>query len=642
NSEPESTTLNTELETPTLEPAADNEQPSYESTSNPETASATLDADATPTPALQEDAPQPAALTTEPRLPEPASHSAHSEPADDFSAALEAFEREQAAEAAAVEAYGDKLVPGTVLKQTDKHLVVDVGLKSEGLVPIDQVVDHTGQVRFQPGDVIDVVIEREEPEGGYLVSYEKAQRLRVWDTIEKAANDKTPVTGTVVGRVKGGLTVDIGMKAFLPGSQLEIRPVRNLDGYLGQEIQVRVIKLNKKRGNVVVSRKELLEEEQNAKRSATMEHLYEGAILTGTVKNLTDYGAFVDMGGIDGLLHITDMSWGRLTHPRDLVNVGDEIQVKVLKFDKEKQRVSLGFKQLTPDPWLDASERYPVGAKVHGRILSVTDYGAFVELEQGIEGLVHLSEMTWSKRLKHPSKLVKPGDEVDTVVLSVNPTDRRISLGMKQLLENPWENLTDKYPAGTVVEGRVRNLTDFGAFIEIEDGIDGLVHVSNLSWTKRVKHPSEIVKKGEKVKAVVLGVEPQNRRLSLGIKQLQPDVWETFFATHRVGDVVHGKVLRTAQFGAFVEIAEGVEGLCHISEAGDDSGHPLEQGAEHEFKIIKINVEEKKVGLSLRAVGHEASRAQVESYKADSHKHPVSSSTTTLGDLINWRRNEQK
>ena len=311
------------------------------------------------------------------------------------------------------------------------------------------------------------------------------------------------------------------------------------------------------------------------------------------------------------------MSWGRLTHPRDLVNVGDEIQVKVLKFDKEKQRVSLGFKQLTPDPWLDATERYPVGAHVHGRVLSVTDYGAFVELEQGIEGLVHLSEMTWSKRLKHPSKLVKPGDEVDTVVLSVNPADRRISLGMKQLLENPWENLTERYPAGTVVEGRVRNLTDFGAFIEIEDGIDGLVHVSNLSWTKRVKHPSEIVKKGEKVKAVVLGVEPQNRRLSLGIKQLQPDVWESFFAAHRVGDVVHGKVLRTAQFGAFVEIAEGVEGLCHISEAGDEPGAPskLETGMEHDFKIIKINVEEKKVGLSLRAVGQEASRAQVEHYK---------------------------
>jgi small subunit ribosomal protein S1 len=705
NPEPESTTLNTELES--HEPATEQEQPLPESTSNQETSQAVeisaLDADAPskpvapvdeavpvveaaaepapaaevatevpapPEPVAQAEpeieaaaaveaapqaeaepavaAPQPeVAVAVEPAVAPPARTAAHPpehglESMDDFSAALEAFEREQAAEAAAVEAYGDKIVSGTVIKQTDKHLVIDVGLKSEGLVPLEQVLDHTGAVKFQPGDVIDVVIEREEPEGGYLASYERAQRLRVWDTIEKAAADKTPIMGTVVSRVKGGVTVDIGLKAFLPGSQLEIRPVRNLDGYLGQQIEVRVIKLNKKRGNVVVSRKEILEEEQNAKRATTLEQLGEGAVLTGTVKNMTDYGAFVDLGGIDGLLHITDMSWGRLTHPRDLVNVGDEIQVKVLKFDKEKQRVSLGFKQLTPDPWLDATERYPVGARVHGRVLSVTDYGAFVELEQGIEGLVHLSEMTWSKRLKHPSKLVKPADEVDTVVLSVNPADRRISLGMKQLMENPWENLTEKYPAGTVVEGRVRNLTDFGAFIEIEDGIDGLVHVSNLSWTKRVKHPSEIVKKGEKVKAVVLGVEPQNRRLSLGIKQLQPDVWESFFATHRVGDMVHGKVLRTAQFGAFVEIAEGVEGLCHISEAGEDAAAKLETGLEHDFKIIKINVEEKKVGLSLRASsGHEASRAQVESYKKESHKAPVSSSTTTLGDLINLRKSEK-
>jgi small subunit ribosomal protein S1 len=553
---------------------------------------------------------------------------------EDFAAALESFDREQAAEAAAL-AFDDNIVTGTVIKLTDKHVVVDVGLKSEGLIPIEQVLDHAGQPKLKAGDSVEVVVEREEVEGGYLLSYDKAQRHRIWDVIEKAANEKTPVIGTVIGRVKGGLTVDIGIKAFLPGSQLEVRPVRNLDTYLGQPIEVRVIKLNKKRGNVVVSRKEILEEKQSAKRNETLSGLEEGTILTGTVKNLTDYGAFVDLGGIDGLLHITDMSWGRLTHPRDLVNVGDEIQVKVLKFDKDKQRVSLGFKQLTPDPWLDAVERYPVGARVRGRVLSVTDYGSFIELEQGIEGLVHVSEMTWSKRMKHPSKLVKPGDEVETIVISVNSTERRISLGMKQLLENPWENLSGRYPAGTIVEGRVRNLTDFGAFIEIEDGIDGLVHVSNLSWTKRVKHPSEILKKGEKLRAVVLGVEPENRRLSLGIKQLLPDVWETFFAQHRVGDVVKGKVLRTAQFGAFVEIAEGVEGLCHVSEAADANGTPikLETGQEHDFKIIKMNQDEKKVGLSIRAVGEEASRAEVESYKA-----PVSSSTTTLGDLMNWKR----
>jgi small subunit ribosomal protein S1 len=618
----ESTPLNTELETPTLEAATEHAEPSIETTHNPEATSAESTVETT----------HPVAVGSEPVEDEADLNSM-----EDFAAVLESFDREQAAEAAA-QAFDDThIVSGTVIKLTDKHVVVDVGLKSEGLIPLEQVVDHTGQAKLHPGDTVEVVIEREEAEGGYLLSYEKAQRHRVWDTIEKAANEKSILTGTVLGRVKGGLTVDIGIKAFLPGSQLEIRPVRNLDAYIGQQIEIRVIKLNKKRGNVVVSRKEILEEEQTAKRSKTLEHLEEGSILTGTVKNLTDYGAFVDLGGIDGLLHITDMSWGRLTHPRDLVNVADEIQVKVLKFDKDKQRVSLGFKQLTPDPWLDAVERYPIGARVRGRVLSVTDYGAFVELEQGIEGLVHVSEMTWSKRMKHPSKIVKPGDEVETIILAVNPGDRRISLGMKQLLENPWEHLVERYPAGTNVEGRVRNLTDFGAFIEIEDGIDGLVHVSNLSWTKRVKHPSEVLKKGEKVRAVVLGVEPENRRLSLGIKQLQPDVWETFFAQHRVGDVVHGKVLRSAQFGSFVEISEGVEGLCHISEATDSHGVPvkLEAGQEHDFKIIKMNPDEKKVGLSLRAVGEEASRADVEAYK-----QPVSSSTTTLGDLVNWKREQ--
>ncbi|MEK6398230.1 MAG: 30S ribosomal protein S1, partial [Terriglobus sp.] len=553
--------------------------------------------------------------------------------AADFAAALESFDREQAEEKAAANSAmeEDKVVTGTVVKITDKHVVVDIGLKSEGLIPKEQVLDHTGEPKLAVGDAVEVVVEREEAEGGYLVSYEKAQRHRLWDQLEKAAAEKTPVTGTVLSRVKGGLTVDIGVKAFLPGSQVEIRPVRNLDTYLGTQLDVRVIKLNKKRGNVVISRKEILEEEQNAKKSVTLETLEEDSVLTGVVKNLTDYGAFVELGGLDGLLHITDMSWGRLTHPRDLVQVGDEIQVKVLKFDKDKQRVSLGFKQLTPDPWLDATERYPIGAQVKGRVLSVTDYGAFVELEQGIEGLVHVSEMTWSKRMKHPSKMVKPGDEVDTIILQVNPNDRRISLGMKQLQDNPWEQLENKYPTGATVEGRVRNLTDFGAFIEIEDGIDGLVHVSNLSWTKRIKHPSEVLKKGEKVKAVVLGVEPENRRLSLGVKQLEPDVWDTFFAQHRVGDVVKGKVLRTAQFGAFVEIAEGVEGLCHVSEAVDETGKQaeLQVGSDHEFKIVKMSPEEKKVGLSLRGIGEEASREEVESYKTPSSSSSSSSSSST-------------
>jgi small subunit ribosomal protein S1 len=557
---------------------------------------------------------------------------------EDFATALETFEQEQTEAAAQAE---DRVLKGTVVSINNNYLVVDVGQKSEGVVPLDEVKDHEGNVKFQPGAEIDVIIEKGHTEEGYVnLSHQKAQRLHAWDEIEKAYNEKSSIKGRVIDRIKGGLTVDImGARAFLPGSQVDLRPIRNLDGMKGQELDVRIIKLNKKRGNIVVSRKQLLEEEVGAKRDETLKHLEEGAVLTGTVKNLTDYGAFVDLGGIDGLLHITDMSWGRLTHPRDLVNVGDQIQVKVLKFDREKQRVSLGFKQLTPDPWLDAAERYPIGAHVSGRVISVTDYGAFIELEQGIEGLVHVSEMTWSKRMKHPSKIVNVNDQVEAVVLNVNPGERRISLGLKQLEQNPWESLHEKFPVGSTVEGKVRNLTDFGAFIEIEDGIDGLVHVSNLSWTKRVKHPSEVLKKGDKVKAVVLAIEPENRRLSLGVKQLQPDVWEQFFDTHRVGDVVHGKVLRLASFGAFVEISEGVEGLCHNSEATDESGAPakLEPGQEHEFKIIKMNPDEKKVGLSIRAVGEEASRTEVESYK-----HPVSSSSggtgTSIGELLDWKR----
>jgi small subunit ribosomal protein S1 len=553
---------------------------------------------------------------------------------EDFATALESFEQEQA-ELAANE---DRVLKGTVVSINSNYLVVDIGLKSEGVVPLEEAKDLDGNVKFQPGDAIDVMVEKGHTEEGYVnLSYQKAQRLHAWDEIEKAHNDKASVKARVIDRIKGGLTVDIlGARAFLPGSQVDVRPVRNLDALKGQDLEVRVIKVNKKRGNIVVSRKQILDEEVTAKRDVTMTHLEENAVLTGTVKNLTDYGAFVDLGGIDGLLHITDMSWGRLTHPRDLVNVGDQIQVKVLKFDRDKQRVSLGFKQLTPDPWLDASERYPIGARVHGRVISVTDYGAFIELEQGIEGLVHVSEMTWSKRMKHPSKLVNVGDQVEAVVLNVNPQERRISLGLKQLETNPWESLHEKFPVGSTVEGKVRNLTDFGAFIEIEDGIDGLVHVSNLSWTKRVKHPSEVLKKGDKVKAIVLAIEPDNRRLSLGVKQLQPDVWESFFEQHRVGDVLKGKILRLASFGAFVELADGVEGLCHNSEALDANSQQivLEPGQEFEFKIIKMNAEEKKVGLSIRAVGEEATRGEVEAYK-----HPQSSpGTSTIGELLDWKR----
>ncbi len=621
----------------------------------PQTQQASETGTAEPPPHIEQ-ASEPSVPVEQPRIEqasEPSSQPAETTPAaprseaprpekeptmEDFATALETFEQEQAQTEAALNE--EQIVTGTVLKVTAQYVVVDIGYKSEGVVPVAEFTDHEGNVTVKRGDEIAVMREPGHTEEGYInLSHEKAQRLHAWDEIEKAYNDKASVKARVIDRIKGGLTVDIlGARAFLPGSQVDLRPVRNLDGLKGHEIDVRIIKLNKKRGNVVASRKQLLEEEQSEKRTKTLEQLHEDGILTGTVKNLTDYGAFVDLGGIDGLLHITDMSWGRLTHPRDLVQVGDQIQVKVLKFDREKQRVSLGFKQLTPDPWLDAAERYPIGAHVHGRVISVTDYGAFVELEQGIEGLVHVSEMTWSKRMKHPSKLVNIADQVEAVVLNVNPQERRISLGLKQLESNPWESLHEKFPVGAVVEGKVRNLTDFGAFIEIEDGIDGLVHVSNLSWTKRVKHPSEVLKKGDKVKAIVLAIEPDQRRLSLGVKQLQPDVWDTFFEQHRVGDVIHGKVLRLASFGAFVEIADGVEGLCHNSEAADTHGQPikLESGQEFDFKIIKMNPAEKKVGLSIRAVGEEATRHDVETYKAPAATS--SGSGSTIGEFMSWKR----
>src|ERR1019366_6756859 len=383
---------------------------------------------------------------------------------------------------------------------------------------------------------------------------------------KQALNEKLTINGRVMGRVKGGLLIDIGVQAFMPGSQLDPRPIRNADQFIGQDIPVKLVKLNRKRGNAVVSRKLAVQEEVDSRKSVTLGMIHEGAILTGTVKNLTEYGAFIDLGGIDGLLHVTDVSWGRVAHPSEVLETGAEVTVMVLKYDPGKERVSLGIKQLVPDPWEGVAERIAVGSRVLGRVVTVTDYGAFVELEPGIEGLIHISEMTWSRRMKHPSRVVKPGDRVESVVLEINIKDRRISLGLKQLEANPWTTIDDRYSVGSVVEGRVRNMTDFGAFIEIEEGIDGLVHVSDLSWTKRVKHPSEVLKKGQVVQAVILNIDSSSHRLSLGIKQIQPDAWETFFQQHHLNDAVRGRVLRLAGFGAFVEIAEGVEGLCHFSE----------------------------------------------------------------------------
>ena len=499
------------------------------------------------------------------------------------------------------------LLKGRVMKVTGAEAIVDVGYKSEGVIPIDEFRDARGNLKVAPGDEIEVLMESTEERDGYVtLSYAKARRISVWRDIEAAFEQQTPVIGIVTEKTKGGLAVDIGMRAFLPGSQIDIRPVRNLDALVGQEITCRIIKVNRKRGNIVVSRKALLEEEHLQRKQATIALLQEGAVLTGTVKNLTDYAAFVDLGGIDGLLHITDLSWGRIGKPSEVVSVGQQIQVKVLKFDAERERVSLGLKQLTEDPWVGVAEKYQANNRIKGKVLNVTDYGAFIELEPGIEGLVHVSEMSWSKRLRHPSKIVSRGDEVEAMILDVNPRDRRISLGLRQTEPNPWASLAERYTPGTRVQGKVRNLTDFGAFIEVEEGVDGLVHVSDLSWTQRVKHPSEVLKKGESVQAVILNVDPENRRLSLGIKQLQPDTWETYCNEHKIGDAVKGKVVRKTTFGLFIELAERLEGLCHVSEI---SWEPAERraktpeiGDELEFKIIKMTPQERKIGLSLKAM----------------------------------------
>ena len=532
-----------------------------------------------------------------------------------------------------------ELLQGHVLKVTDKDVIVDFGYKSEGLVPIDQFRLPDGSVHVQRGDVIDVMIDRSapQPEGYTLLSHEKASRLRAWDNLERAHAENLVLSGRVTGRIKGGLSVDVGVPAFMPGSQIDLRPAHNLDSYLGQDIPVKIVKLNRRRGNVVVSRKIAVEEDLVARKSAALQDLSEGSIVTGTVKNLTEYGAFIDLGGIDGLLHVSDMSYGRVNHPSEMVSAGDQITVKVLKFDKSKERISLGLKQLVPDPWETIEQRYPMGARVIGRVVSVTDYGAFVELEPGVEGLIHISEMTWSRRMKHPGKVVKAGDEVEAVVLDVKPKERRVSLGIKQLEPDPWTTVAERYSIGSVVEGRIRKLADFGAFVEIEEGVDGLVHISDLSWTKRVKHPSELLKKGQLVQAVILNIDAGNRRLSLGIKQLQPDAWEQFFRSHQVGDTVRGRVCRAANFGVFVELAPGVEALCHRSEvpaAGEAKTEEpaLPIGEEHDFKIIKMNEAEKKIGLSLRALTDDEERMRLEDYKRQ-----ASAATMSIEEVMNSR-----
>jgi len=547
----------------------------------------------------------------------------------------------------AVVAEGE-IFDGRVLAVTDAGVIVDVGGKFEGLVPAQEFLDSGSPIQFGEGQTIEVERLHEQKDGYVLLSHVRAHRRRVWERIEKSHREHANITGKITERIKGGLVVDIGVRAFLPASQIELRPVHDLEAWKDRDIEVRVLKLNRKRGNVVVSHRVILEEQQNANREALAATLNEGAVVTGKVKNVTDYGVFVDLGGMDGLLHVSDLVWGRVPHPSSVVQPGEEIQVQILKFDKEKQRISLGRKQLMADPWNTVPERFPNGTRVKGKIVGVTDYGAFVQVEPGVEGLVHVSEMSWSKRMKHPSKIVKVGDEVDVVVLDVKTDQRRISLGLKQTLPDPWEAAAQKYPVGTIVNGKIRNLADFGAFVEIEEGMEGLIHISDVSWTERVKHPSEKFKKGEMVEAKVLKVDSQNRRLSLGIKQVN-DIWANWFGDHKVNDVVKGKVARTTDFGAFVALADGIEGLCHISEIedrrakGDRDKEKGPRGArvasvltvsqEYDFKIIRVEPEQHKISLSYKGAQKQVERQEVESFRS-----AKSSPTATIGDAILAKR----
>ncbi|WP_432821464.1 30S ribosomal protein S1 [Trichloromonas sp.] len=524
------------------------------------------------------------------------------------------------------------VVVGTVVQVNPDSVVVDVGGKSEGLIPINEFVNEQGQVKtdIKVGDQFDVLIERTENENGLIsLSKEKADRQKIWNALEENA----VVEGRILSRIKGGLSVDIGVNAFLPGSQVDLRPVRNLDKMLGETYEFKIIKLNKRRGNIVLSRRVLLEEQRESMRGDTLKQLEEGQVVEGAVKNLTDYGAFIDLGGIDGLLHITDMSWGRVTHPSDILNVGDKINVKILKFDRDKERVSLGLKQIAPDPWLDVEAKFPVGRKVTGKVVSLTDYGAFIELEEGVEGLIHVSEMSWTKRIKHPNKVLNIGDEVESVVLALDIPNRRISLGLKQVEPNPWEVVGEKFPIGTIIEGQVKNITDFGIFVGVDEGIDGLVHISDLSWTKRVKHPSELYKKGDVVRAVVLNIDRENERFSLGVKQLLSDPWESIPVRYTPGTIIRGQVTSVTDFGIFLEVEEGIEGLIHVSEISkekvDTPKNFAKVGEDLEAVVLHVDTVERKIALSIKHLSDQKEKAEVDAFLG-----AQKNATSNFGDLL--------
>ena len=612
-----------------IEESTKNESPVSEET-NTQTSGAT----ATDEPTASTE--QTASIAQPPTPQSPASQPEQTHSADDldFGSILEKFEQEQTVY------HSGELVEGKVVGISDRGVLVDFGYKSEGIVPVEEFTTATGEVTVKQGDSVEVVIRSiNTGDAPPVLSRTDAVGRVAWGELEKAYNEGTPVKGRVLDKTKGGLIVDVqGVEAFLPGSQIDSRPVFNLDSYKGQEIEAKVIKFSRKRSNIVLSRKVLTDEIFNKQKAETLGQIEEGYIIEGTIKNLTEYGAFVDIGGIDGLLHVTDMSWGRLQNPGDQFKVGEHLQVKVLKLDRQKEKISLGYRQLIPDPWSTVMEVYPINSKIKGTVSSVTDYGAFIELEPGVEGLVHVSEMSWSKRSQSPKRFLKPGDEVEVQVLGIDTNDRRISLGMKQLQANPWETITQRYHVGSKVHGRVRNLTDFGAFVEVEEGVDGLVHVSDITWSKKVKHPKDVLKKDQEVDAVVTSIDTVGQRMSLSIKELTPSAWEAFVATHRTGDVVRGKISRFAGFGVFVRLGEELEGLCHISELSDERVNKPEDvvaiGQEMDFKILRIENDVQKIGLSARAVGKEAEpTVDTKMYSTE-----AKSGMASLGELMNLKR----
>jgi len=544
----------------------------------------------------------------------------------------ELFEMEENNKVVAV---GD-VTMGTIIGTVDDYLLVDVGDKAESYIAKSEFRLEDGE-EINIGDVFEVFVERRKEEGGLLLSREKAIAIKVWEKIAEIQEADGTISGKIESRVKGGMSVDIGVPAFLPYSQIDLRPVKDLDALIGESMDFKILKFNKKRNNVVISRRAILEEERNKLREEMRSKLEEGQIIKGAITNITDYGLFIDMGGMDGLCHITDLSWGRVSHPAKLYKVGEELEVKVLKYDREHDRVSLGVKQLRDDPWATVTERYPVNQTTKGKVVSITDYGVFVELEEGVEGLIHVSEMTWSKKPRHPSKMVSVGDEVEIMVLNIETETKRISLGMKQLQPNPWDLVTENYPVGSVIEGKIKNITDFGVFIGIEEGIDGLIHVSDLSWTERIKHPSEKYAKGETIQAVVLKIDKENERFSLGIKQLVPDPWQAAYNNYPSGTVVEGEITNVTDFGVFVKLEEGIEGLVHVSELSKDKVKTpvgmYQVGDTLKAIVINVSAKDRKIGLSVKTLEGDDEEVAVEKFKK-AEKVASESAPSTFGDLL--------